>query len=143
MIGQATPFILKSNGSSVRVSYKADLVIDDDEMTVCQLIETTKGMNLFDNEPKIVKLTRKTIDSKLESEDITTPDAKKDNTHGQYIRILSHYKFDDEDDNGDDEGSHGSQLHDQTAPVVHKKKATQHKPQKKSQEQKLIKLVTV
>ena len=65
-------------------------------MVVNQLIQTNEGMQLFDTPPKTIKMIRKTLDSKLESEEIPMMNAKQDNTHGQYIHIFSHYKFNDE-----------------------------------------------
>jgi hypothetical protein len=98
---------LKSTGSTVDVSYSSELAIDENEMMVSQLLQTVKGMSLFETEPKKVKMTRKTHDSKLESQDMTREDAKQENNHGQYIHIWSHYKFNDE--NGDNDGSSGPQ----------------------------------
>jgi hypothetical protein len=94
------PIILTSNGSSIDISYNAELVIDDNQMVLNQLIQTNEDMNLFETAPKRIKLMRKTLDSELESEEITDKNAKQDNTHGQYIHIWSHYKFNDDDDDG-------------------------------------------
>jgi hypothetical protein len=101
------PLVITSNRSKVNVSYNADLVIDDNGMSVEQLIQTNKGMKLFESDPKKVKLTRKTIDSQLESEDITNEMnfIAQNNNFGQYIRIKSHYKF---DENNTDSKSHSS-----------------------------------
>ena len=95
------PLVLTSNRSKVNVSYNADLVIDDYGMSVEQLIQTDKGMKLFESDPKKVKLTRRTIDSQLVSEDITNEMkyANHKNNYGQYIRIKSHYKFDENNSN--------------------------------------------
>ena len=128
------PLVLVAKKSKVNVCYNADLIIDDDGMRVEQLIQTNKGMKLFDSNPKMIRSIRKTIDSELETQDLTDQMENQNpvNNYGQYIRIQSHYKFDD-GKNSRRNRTDSSSLSDEEADIVLKSENRQQEKNKNDQ----------